>query len=402
MISEIKIDDYSYNLPQDRIAKYPVEIRDQSKLLFSNKGKISHHIFSDLSNLLPSNTFLVFNNTRVIPARLYFYRESGAQIEVFLLNPVFPSDVISETMEAKNCVIWECAIGNKKKWKPKEMLTNTFVVEGIDLTISISWEDYDLNLVKFEWQGNTSFAGILNSFGSIPLPPYLNREAEISDVVDYQTIYSENDGAVAAPTAGLHFTDRVFKALDEKNIQRSFITLHVGAGTFMPVKVKNALEHPMHGEQMVFTQKFIIELLKNSSNVIPIGTTSMRSLESLYWFGVKLILNRGEDTVFFIEKLFPYTTENEISLPDSLNAVLIYMQKNNLTELVGNTEIMIFPSYIFRICKGIVTNFHQPSSTLLLLVAALIGEQRWKEIYNEALNNDYRFLSFGDSSLLIP
>jgi S-adenosylmethionine:tRNA ribosyltransferase-isomerase len=402
MISEIKIDDYSYDLPQDRIAKYPVDIRDQSKLLFLNKGKISHHIFSDLSNLLPSNTFLVFNNTRVIPARLYFYRESGAQIEVFLLNPMFPSDVISETMEAKNCVIWECAIGNKKKWKPKEMLTNTFVVEGIDLTISISWEDYDLNLVKFEWKGNTSFAGILNSFGSIPLPPYLNREAEIRDVVDYQTIYSENDGAVAAPTAGLHFTERVFKTLDEKNIQRSFITLHVGAGTFMPVKVKNALEHPMHGEQIVFTQKFIIELLKNSSNVIPIGTTSMRSLESLYWFGVKLILNRGEDTIFFIEKLFPYTTENEISLTDSLNAVLIYMQKNNLTELVGNTEIMIFPSYIFRICKGIVTNFHQPNSTLLLLVAALIGEQRWKEIYNEALNNNYRFLSFGDSSLLIP
>lgn len=305
MISEIKIDDYSYDLPQDRIAKYPVDIRDQSKLLFLNKGKISHHIFSDLSNLLPSNTFLVFNNTRVIPARLYFYRESGAQIEVFLLNPMFPSDVISETMEAKNCVIWECAIGNKKKWKPKEMLTNTFVVEGIDLTISISWEDYDLNLVKFEWKGNTSFAGILNSFGSIPLPPYLNREAEIRDVVDYQTIYSENDGAVAAPTAGLHFTERVFKTLDEKNIQRSFITLHVGAGTFMPVKVKNALEHPMHGEQIVFTQKFIIELLKNSSNVIPIGTTSMRSLESLYWFGVKLILNRGEDTIFFIEKLFP-------------------------------------------------------------------------------------------------
>ena len=402
MISEIKIDDYSYDLPQDRIAKYPVDIRDQSKLLFLNKGKISHHIFSDLSNLLPSNTFLVFNNTRVIPARLYFYRESGAQIEVFLLNPMFPSDVISETMEAKNCVIWECTIGNKKKWKPKEMLTNTFVVEGIDLTISISWEDYDLNLVKFEWKGNTSFAGILNSFGSIPLPPYLNREAEIRDVVDYQTIYSENDGAVAAPTAGLHFTDRVFKALEEKNIQKSFITLHVGAGTFMPVKVKNALEHPMHGEQIVFTQKFIIELLKNSSNVIPIGTTSMRSLESLYWFGVKLMLNRGEDTIFFIEKLFPYTTENEISLSDSLNAVLIYMQKNNLTELVGNTEIMIFPSYIFRICKGIVTNFHQPNSTLLLLVAALIGEQRWKEIYNEALNNNYRFLSFGDSSLLIP
>ena len=402
MISEINIDDFSYALPEDRIAKYPVEIRDHSKLLFSNKGEISHHIFTDLSNLLPSNTFLVFNNTRVIPARLYFFRESGAQIEVFLLNPIFPSGVISETMEAKNCVIWECTIGNKKKWKSKDTLNNTIDVDGIELTITISWADYDLNFVKFEWHGNASFAGILNSFGSIPLPPYLNREAEISDIVDYQTIYSENDGAVAAPTAGLHFTERVFKALDEKNIQRSFITLHVGAGTFMPVKVKNALEHPMHGEQMAFTQNFIIELLKNSSNVIPIGTTSMRSLESLYWFGVKLILNKGEDTVFFIEKLFPYSIVKEISLTDSLNAVLLHMQKNNLLELVGNTEIMIFPSYIFRICKGIVTNFHQPNSTLLLLVAALIGEQKWKEIYNEALNNNYRFLSFGDSSLLIP
>lgn len=402
MISEINIDDFSYDLPEDRIAKYPVEIRDHSKLLFSNKGEISHHIFSDLSNLLPSNTFLVFNNTRVIPARLYFFRESGAQIEVFLLNPIFPSGVISETMEAKNCVIWECTIGNKKKWKSKETLNNTIDVDGIELTITISWADYDFNFVKFEWHGNASFAGILNSFGSIPLPPYLNREAEISDIVDYQTIYSENDGAVAAPTAGLHFTDRVFKALEEKKIQKSFITLHVGAGTFMPVKVKNALEHPMHGEQMAFTQKFIIELLKNSSNVIPIGTTSMRSLESLYWFGVKLILNKGEDTIFFIEKLFPYTIVKDISLTDSLNAVIMHMQKNNLLELVGNTEIMIFPSYIFRICKGIVTNFHQPNSTLLLLVAALIGEQKWKEIYNEALNNNYRFLSFGDSSLLIP
>ncbi len=402
MISEINIDDYSYDLPQERIAKYPVEVRDHSKLLFSNKGKISHHIFSNLSNLLPENTFLVFNNTRVIPARLYFYRESGAQIEVFLLNPEFPSVVISETMEAKNCVIWQCTIGNKKKWKPEEILNNRCLVDGFELTISISWADYELNLVKFEWQGNISFAGIVNSFGNIPLPPYLNREAEKSDSIDYQTIYSENDGAVAAPTAGLHFTDRVFKALDKRKIQKSFITLHVGAGTFMPVKVKNALEHPMHCEQMVFTEKFIKELIRNSTNVIPIGTTSMRSLESLYWFGVKLVLNSGNDTVFFIEKLYPYSIDNEISLTDSLNAILLYMKRETIVQLVGNTEIMIFPSYIFRICKGIVTNFHQPNSTLLLLVAALIGEQKWKEIYNEALNNNYRFLSFGDSSLLIP
>ena len=316
MISEINIDDFSYDLPQDRIAKYPVEVRDHSKLLFSNKGEISHHIFTDLPSLLPQNTFLVFNNTRVIPARLYFFRESGAQIEVFLLNPKFPSVVISETMEAKNCVIWECTIGNKKKWKPEEILTNRCLVEGFELKLTIFWADYDLNLIKFEWQGNTSFAGIVNSFGNIPLPPYLNREAEKSDKVDYQTIYSENDGAVAAPTAGLHFTDRVFKALDEKNVKKSFITLHVGAGTFMPVKVKNALEHPMHGEQMVFTEEFIKDLLFNSSNVIPVGTTSMRSLESLYWFGVKLIINKGKETVFFIEKLYPYSIDNEISLTE--------------------------------------------------------------------------------------
>lgn len=240
----------------------------------------------------------------------------------------------------------------------------------------------------------------MEAFGKIPLPPYLNRESEETDIKNYQTVYSKNKGAVAAPTAGLHFTDTVFEKIAKKGIKKSFLTLHVGAGTFLPVKTENALEHPMHNEQLVFSKIFVQTLIENHGFVVPVGTTSMRSLESLYWFGVKLIEN--EKSNFFIEKLFPYLERKEISTVDALKAVLSCFERNNLTEIIGQTEIMIFPSYKFKICKGLITNFHQPSSTLLMLVAAFVGENNWKKIYSEALNNNYRFLSFGDSSLLIP
>lgn len=397
---QIKISDYTYELNDDRIAKYPAEPRDSSKLLFYNQEEISHSRFTDIVDLLSENTHLVLNNTKVIPARMFFKRETGAVIEVFLLNPISPSNVISLAMEAKNESVWECVIGNKKKWKTEEILSSEVLINNQTVEIQASFANREQNQVKISWNSEDNFSDLVEAFGKIPLPPYLNRDSEETDIENYQTVYSKNKGAVAAPTAGLHFTDTVFEKIALKGIQKSFLTLHVGAGTFMPVKTENALEHPMHNEQLVFSREFVESLIENNSFVVPVGTTSMRSLESLYWFGVKLIEN--EKSNFFIEKLFPYEERTEISTLDALKAVLSYFEKNNLKETIGQTEIMIFPSYKFRICKGLITNFHQPSSTLLMLVAAFVGENNWKKIYSEALNNDYRFLSFGDSSLLIP
>jgi S-adenosylmethionine:tRNA ribosyltransferase-isomerase len=331
---------------------------------------------------------------------MFFKRETGAIIEVFLLNPVSPSTVISLAMEAKKESVWECVIGNKKKWKTTEILEAEVEVNNQTVSIQASFANRDRDEVKISWNSEESFSELVEAFGKIPLPPYLNRDSEERDIENYQTVYSKNKGAVAAPTAGLHFTDSVFEKIAEKGIVKSFLTLHVGAGTFMPVKTENAVEHPMHNEQLVFSKEFVESLLENHGFVVPVGTTSMRSLESLYWFGVKLIEN--EKTNFFIEKLFPYEERNEITTKDALKAVLSYFEKHNLKEVIGQTEIMIFPSYKFKICKSLITNFHQPSSTLLMLVAAFVGENNWKKIYSEALNNDYRFLSFGDSSILIP
>jgi S-adenosylmethionine:tRNA ribosyltransferase-isomerase len=397
---QIKISDFTYNLPDERIAKYPIEPRDNSKLLVYNAGKILHKKFTDISEILPANTHLVLNNTKVIPARMFFRRESGAVIEVFLLNPTSPSSVISVSMEAKKETVWECVIGNKKKWKTGEVLRASIKINQELTEICAEIINRDSNEVKISWNSEASFSEIVEAFGKIPLPPYLNRDSEDADFENYQTVYSENKGAVAAPTAGLHFTENVFEKIEKKGIQRSFLTLHVGAGTFMPVKVENALEHPMHNEQVVFSKDFVANLAENHSFVVPVGTTSMRSLESLYWFGVKLLEN--EKSTFFIEKLFPYTKREEISTKKAMEAVLSYFESNNTKEIIGQTEIMIFPGYEFRVCKGLITNFHQPSSTLLMLVGAFVGENNWKKIYQEALNTDYRFLSFGDSSILIP
>jgi S-adenosylmethionine:tRNA ribosyltransferase-isomerase len=397
---QVKISEYYYELNDDRIAKYPVEPRDNSKLLFYEKEKISHRRFTDIVDILPKNTHLVLNNTKVIPARMFFKRESGAIIEVFLLNPVSPSNVMSLAMEAKCESVWECVIGNKKKWKADEILHANVEVNADLVSIQALFANRERNEVKISWNSEDSFSELVEAFGKIPLPPYLNRESEETDIENYQTVYSKNKGAVAAPTAGLHFTDTVFEKIAKKGIKKSFLTLHVGAGTFLPVKTENAVEHPMHNEQLVFTIDFVKTLSENHGFVVPVGTTSMRSLESLYWFGVKLIEN--EKSIFFIEKLYPYIERKEISTFDALKAVLSYFENNNLTEIIGQTEIMIFPSYKFMICKGLITNFHQPSSTLLMLVAAFVGENNWKKIYSEALINDYRFLSFGDSSLLIP
>ncbi len=399
---ELTIEKYTYELPDEKIAKFPVEPRDASKLLIYRKGEIEQSVFRDLKNFIPENTFLVFNNTKVIPARLFFEKKNGVVIEVFLLTPVSPSNIVSQVMETTGSCVWACMIGNKKRFKEKVFAK--YIIqehkESIDLELSAELIDAEQNLVQFSWNDNRmSFASIVRFFGQIPLPPYLKRETEKRDYETYQTVYSKNDGAVAAPTAGLHFTDRVFADLESKKIKHGFITLHVGAGTFQPIKVKNVLEHPMHCEQIVFEKSFIEQLVASPNFVIPVGTTSMRSLESLYWFGVKLL--QGEEK-FFIEKLFPYEQRVEgISLENSLREIIRWMEVNHLDTIIGETEIFIFPSYKFRVCKGIITNFHQPDSTLMLLVAALVGEN-WRKIYDFALENDFRFLSYGDSSLLIP
>lgn len=401
---KLDLEKYNYELPDERIARFPVEPRDSSKLLIYKDLQISEDVFNKVNNHLPENTFLVFNNTKVIPARLFFQKTNGVVIEVFLLNPVEPSSVISQVMETTDTCTWACMIGNKKRFKEKVVGTYNIEVgtyhihpENVELTAELV--DSEKNYVKFSWNNSDlTFAEIVRFFGQIPLPPYLKRETEQKDYDTYQTVYSKNDGAVAAPTAGLHFTEQVFADLAQKGVKHDFVTLHVGAGTFQPIKVQNVVEHKMHCEQIVFDKSFIINLLENVLFVIPIGTTSMRSLESLYWFGVKLL--SGEQT-FFIEKLSPYNQTESFTAEQSLKAIIDYMNENSLSQLVGETEIFIFPSYEFKICKGIITNFHQPDSTLILLVAALVGEN-WKKIYDYALENNFRFLSYGDSSLLIP
>ena len=391
----LNINDYKYDLPDDRIARYPLASRDASKLLVYNKGEITHTRFQHLPDFLPENSFLFFNDTKVIPARIHFKKETGAVIEIFLLSPVSPSPVLSVTMQSTVRCTWKCAIGNLKRWTRETKLTS----ETQDTMLHASLLDKDEGLVSFEWSGEITFAEVVNKFGETPLPPYLKRDAEKSDRERYQTIYSHFEGAVAAPTAGLHFTEHIFRSLNEKNIQHDFLTLHVGAGTFQPVKSANAEEHTMHPEQIIVTQKNIENLLRNDKFLIAVGTTSMRTMESLFWFGSKLFKNPKAD--FKIRQDDPYTDGELPSTHDSLMAIKKHMEVTHQDFIRGETSIFIKPGYTFRICKGLITNFHQPASTLILLVAAFIGND-WQNVYNEALQNDYRFLSYGDSSLLIP
>jgi S-adenosylmethionine:tRNA ribosyltransferase-isomerase len=386
--------DFDYQLPDSQIAQYPLPKRDESRLLINIGGKIEHDTFKNLAKHIPHNAHLVFNNTKVIPARLVFYKASGARIEVFLLEPILPSVLMEKIFEVKFTCTWNCTIGNKKKWKSTETL---FIDTALG---SFKAELLTDNEVQFSWASESNFGEILFEAGNVPLPPYMNRTSESEDEERYQTIFAKQQGAVAAPTASLHFTDEVFESLKVDGNQISYLTLHVGAGTFLPVKTDFASDHAMHSEQIVFTKEFIEDLLKNHTFVISAGTTALRSLESLYWFGQKL--EHDINAPFFIEKLLPYNFENEVSLIKSLKNVLEYMISKGLNKISGNTEIMIMPGYAFKICKGIITNFHQPGSTLLLLIAALIGQQNWKPMYEEALNQNYRFLSYGDASLLIP
>ena len=387
----LNLKDYKYHLPDDKIAKFPLEDRSASKLLFYRQGQISHHTFKNIDELIPDESLLIFNDTKVIPARLIFEKSTGASIEVFLLDPIDPSTLHDEILASTSKCTWKCMIGNAKKWKIGSSIFSNH--KGLDLVATRE----DQQVVSFEWRANISFSEVIQQAGKVPLPPYLNRESEAIDQPRYQTIYSKFEGAVAAPTAGLHFSEEVVNKLQKKNIQSGFLTLHVSAGTFQPIK-SGISEHPMHNEQVVVSRS-LVEQIANTENIICVGTTSLRTIESLYWFGVKLEMGNNQ---FNIGKMMPYSSKkSDLSKKKSLSNVLAYMDENGIDKLSGNTEIFIFPGYQFRIAKGLVTNFHLPSSTLILLVAAFIGKD-WKEVYNQALENDYRFLSYGDSSLLIP
>lgn len=399
---QIYLDDYLYDLPDDYIARYPLKERDASKLLVykGKEGSIQHEQFRNIAHYLPTTTALFFNNTRVIPARLLFEKTTGALIEIFLLQPKAPSEEIATAMQVKDRTTWLCMVRNLKKWKHQELLTKTVTHQDITFTISAKLLDSTQQLVALAWDKPMTFSEVLELLGEIPLPPYLKRKAETRDRSTYQTVYSEKEGAVAAPTAGLHFTPEVLKHLQQKGISTHFLTLHVSAGTFQPIKEKEIIRHPMHTEQMVVSRENV-QALYEGQTIVAVGTTSMRTLESLYWFGVRLHLEGHEQ--FLIEKLTPYQyDEHELpSKEEAMKAILDFMDRKSLSTISGETSIFIFPGYTFRICQGLITNFHQPGSTLILLVAAFIGKD-WRKIYETALNNNYRFLSYGDSSLLLP
>jgi S-adenosylmethionine:tRNA ribosyltransferase-isomerase len=388
----LKISDYTYDLPQERIAYYPLAQRDESKLLVYTKGQIAHATFKQLTDFLPGNSFLFFNDTKVIPARLHFKKDTGAEIEIFLLTPVKPSTLHLQAMATKTTTTWECTIGNLKRW------SNNLTLVHKHAPLKARLLDRDRGIVEFTWSGNHTFAEVITQTGETPLPPYIKRIVEPSDRNRYQTIYSHYEGAVAAPTAGLHFTENVFADLKNKKIDYDFVTLHVSAGTFQPVKDENVSNHVMHHEQIIVTKTNLKNILSNTM-IVPVGTTSMRTLESVYWFGVKLF--KDENSPFTIEQEFPYQAETTITKKDAIERVLHHLEVNNIENLIGETSIFVRPGYEFKVCKALITNFHQPASTLILLVAAFVGNN-WKRIYDEALKNDYRFLSYGDSSLLIP
>ncbi len=400
MQKEISVDltQYIYDLPHEKIAFEGTEKRENSKLLSYKNGDIHDYTFSNIVDLIPSKSTLVFNNTKVIPARLFMQKSTGATIELFLLKPA--TQEISKALEATQKSTWQCMIGNLKKWKEGETLKCLLTIENQEVELIATLLDRENKIVEFAWKNEQiSFAQLIESLGNTPLPPYIKRAVKESDKQRYQTVYSKIDGAVAAPTAGLHFTDGILKELAKKGVKQEHLTLHVGAGTFMPIKSASVQEHPMHNETMIVPVS-LIKSISSSELIISVGTTSMRTLESLYWYGVKLIKNPSAP--FKIEKLAPYQNDPQLpSKQEALEAILRYAKNNELDYINGSTEIFIFPGYKFKVCDGLITNFHQPESTLILLVAAFIGDN-WKNVYQHALSNHYRFLSFGDSSLLFP
>ena len=419
----IKISDYNYDLPDERIAKFPIAQRDHSKLLVYKHGEVSDDVFHHLPTYLPQGALMIFNNTKVIQARLHFRKETGALIEVFLMEPAEPTDYELMFQTTGHCS-WLCMIGNLKKWK-EGSLKRDFEIKDHKLTLSATMRRGDAlgseaqemvakgggtnYWVDFDWDNDkVSFAEILEAVGELPIPPYLNRKTEESDKTTYQTVYSKVKGSVAAPTAGLHFTDAVLKDLDAHGIDREEVTLHVGAGTFKPVKSLEIEGHQMHTEYIVVHRRSLEKLIKHECRVIAVGTTSVRTIESLYYMGVNLLKHpEANEEDLHVKQWDPYELSEDGNLVDgitpmqAIQAIIDYLDRNGLEALHSSTQIIIAPGYQYKIVKMLVTNFHQPQSTLLLLVSAFLKGD-WKKVYDYALSHDFRFLSYGDSSLLIP
>lgn len=397
----LAIKDFVYELPEERIAKFPLPERDQSKLLYYKQQGIADHTFTDLPQLLPAGSLLVFNNTKVVQARLIFQKPTGGAVEIFCLEPVRPHREVQLAMQQTRSCTWKCLVGNNKRWKEGSL---KLVFDGGEVTAEREAQQDGHFLIRFTWTpAELTFAEVLEHCGRLPLPPYLNRDLTPEDRTRYQTIYARNEGAVAAPTAGLHFTDEVMAQLKAKGIASTYLTLHVGAGTFKPVKADTMETHDMHAEQLMVSKQVVAQLLQHLGKpLIPVGTTSMRSLESLYWLGTLLLRQPDlKPEQLHVTQWLPYETDTPPAVAQALQTLLDYMELHQTEHLHASTQIIIAPGYTFKVCNGLVTNFHQPESTLLLLVAALIGED-WKQVYRHALDNEYRFLSYGDSSLLLP
>ena len=410
----IRISDYNYDLPDERIAKFPISQRDHSKLLVYRHGEVSDDVFHHLPDYLPDGALMIFNNTKVIQARLHFRKETGALIEVFLMEPAAPTDYELMFQTAGHCS-WLCMIGNLKKWK-EGSLRRDFVIKGNTLTLSATMRRGETHgvggtnyWVDFDWDNaNVSFAEILEAVGELPIPPYLNRATEESDKTTYQTVYSKIKGSVAAPTAGLHFTESVLADLDAHGIDREEVTLHVGAGTFKPVKSLEIEGHQMHTEYIVVHRRSLEKLLRHNCQAIAVGTTSVRTIESLYYMGVRLVDNPDlAEEDLHVNQWDPYEQGADgglvrgVTPAQAIQAIVDYLDRNGLESLHSSTQIIIAPGYTYKIVKMLVTNFHQPQSTLLLLVSAFLNGD-WKKVYDYALSHEFRFLSYGDSSLLIP
>lgn len=400
---QIRIEEYDYPLPDERIAKFPLAKRDESKLLLYKDGQVSERVFKHIADYLPAGSLLVYNNTRVIQARLLFQKATGARIEVFCLEPAEPHDYALIFQQTERCS-WICLVGNLKKWKDG-LLTKKVTIQGEEVILSAEKKEShgDSHRIEFTWNNpKYTFADLLDAAGVLPIPPYLHRETEKSDLVTYQTVYSKIKGSVAAPTAGLHFTPEVLADVDAHGIGREEVTLHVGAGTFKPVKSETIEGHEMHTEFISVRRSSIERIQKNLGKIIAVGTTSVRTLESLYYIGVKLASHpdaTSEELV--VNQWMPYEAENNrIPVAEALQHILDYLDRHQADKLVTATQIIIAPGYEFKVVRGIITNFHQPKSTLLLLISAFV-KGNWRTIYDYALSHDFRFLSYGDSSLLL-
>ena len=407
-VRQIAIKDYEYALPENRIAVYPVEPRDACKLLLYRHGLIGEDRFAQVADYLPEGGMLVYNNTKVIRARLFFRKETGAQIEIFCLEPHRPSDY-AQNFQAKGSCEWVCLVGNLKKWKSGPLVRDLQVGgQTVRFTAEHMGAHEHNQLIRFSWTpGHLSFGDLLEQAGIIPIPPYLRRESEKSDETTYQTVYSRIVGSVAAPTAGLHFTDETLQRVDRQGIVRREVTLHVSASTFAPVKSEQMDGHPMHLEFLSVERSLLDELIRYEGRITAVGTTSVRTLESLYWFGVHCLETPSDDASegllgdWVLDQWYPYREHRPFTMADSLQALAACMDRQGLTTFHASTRLLIAPGYTYRVVNAMITNFHQPESTLLLLVAAFIGDD-WRKVYDYALANGFRFLSYGDGSLLIP